>query len=77
MKGNLSMWNTELLTFTIRSTQSDCVGYATPSTQKLFSSECGQLDHYCTVPVDFEFDIFFHVDVQGDPRPTPVYPSRT
>jgi len=68
------MWSPELLSITIASNMTDCVGTADPYTQTLFSSECGELDHKCDVPVDFDFNIYFHVDVQGDPRPRPYTP---
>lgn len=68
------MWDPKLLSITITSNMTDCVGTADPYTQTLFSSECGELEHRCDVPFNFEFNIYFHVDVQGDPRPRPYTP---
>lgn len=70
------MWSPELLGITIRSTLSECVGTADPFSQILFSSACGELNHYCTVPYNFKFDIYFYVDVEGTSRPTPFSPPQ-
>jgi hypothetical protein len=69
-------WTTETIGITIDATdkkQSACMGFAIPSTSSKFS-DCGHMEHFCTVPATFAFRIFFHVDYRGVARPAPFTP---
>jgi hypothetical protein len=62
-------WNPDFcLGITIKAANLSCTGDATPINQKLFSSECGEVNVCYS---DFNFDIWFYVDIDGTPRPTP------
>jgi hypothetical protein len=66
-------WTTECITINIDAIdkkQSGCLGYVSQSANGKFS-DCGHMEHFCTVPATFGFRIFFHVDYLGVPRPKP------
>jgi hypothetical protein len=66
-------WTTECITINIDAIdkkQSGCLGYVSQSANGKFS-DCGHMEHFCTVPATFGFRILFHVDYLGVPRPKP------
>ncbi|PEC20560.1 hypothetical protein COM96_18805 [Bacillus cereus] len=67
--GTRVSWSPDIcLTITIKPANLICTGYATPINQKIFSSECGEVNACYSA---FIFDIWFHVDISETPRPTP------
>jgi hypothetical protein len=69
-------WTTECMGITIVAIdkkQSSCLGFVVPSNSGKFS-DCGHMEHFCTVPATFGFRIVFHVDYLGVGRPTPFTP---
>jgi hypothetical protein len=69
-------WTTECMGITVDASdkkQSGCVGYAIPSASSKFS-DCGHMEHFCTIPASFGFRILFHVDYLGVGRPGPFTP---
>jgi Domain of unknown function (DUF4157) len=66
---SLPAWKTDFLSVTILSRDAVCIGSATP-TNMLPMSLCNAL-HFCTKPATFNFNLFFHFDVEGIPRPKP------
>jgi hypothetical protein len=74
--GSSRPWTTECMGITIDASdkkQSECMGVAIPSTSSMFS-DCGHMEHFCTVPATFGFRIMFHVDYLGVGRPKPFTP---
>jgi hypothetical protein len=66
-------WNTACLGLSVDAIdkkQSECMGFASPSASAKFS-ECGHMEHFCTIPATFGFRVLFHVDFLGVPRPKP------
>jgi hypothetical protein len=49
------------------------MGFASPSSGTEFS-DCGHMEHFCTVPATFGFRVLFHVDYLGVGRPKPFTP---
>jgi hypothetical protein len=49
------------------------MGLASPSSGTKFS-DCGHIEHFCTVPATFGFRVLFHVDYLGAGRPKPFTP---
>ncbi|AIQ11506.1 hypothetical protein [Paenibacillus durus] len=69
-----AQWNPDqFLSISIFPKDSTCFGDATPSYQNLFSSGCGNVEQ-CGSP--FIFDILYHVDADGVPRPAPFTPPK-
>lgn len=68
-------WFTDLLCINIFHDYGNCYGEANPSRQKLFSSDCGQVQN-CTTSASFLFNIYFYVDAEGVSRPTPFTPPK-
>ncbi len=66
---SLPAWKTDFLGITIMSPDAACIGNATP-TRMLPMSLCNAL-HFCTKPATFNFNLFFHFDVDLIPRPKP------
>jgi hypothetical protein len=69
-------WRTDCIAtsiYAIDSKQSGCQGYEIVTGGAKFS-DCGHMEHFCTVPAIFGFNIHFHVDMQGVPRPKPYTP---
>lgn len=67
--GRSNTWDpNKWLAIAIKPANLSCTGDATPTSQKLFSSECGEVNQCHN---DFIFDIWFYVDIDGTPRPTP------
>lgn len=57
-----------LLSITIEPNNSECFGEATPTSQRLFSSACGEVTQ---CHGEFIFNIWFYVDIEQTPRPSP------
>lgn len=69
-----AQWNPDkFLSIAIFPKDSTCFGDATPSYQNLFSSRCGSVNQCGSI---FVFDILYHVDAEGVPRPTPFSPPK-
>jgi hypothetical protein len=69
-------WNTECMGISVDAIdkkQSACMGVAGPSYGSKFS-DCGHMEHFCTVPANFGFRVLFHVDYLGIGRPKPFTP---
>ncbi|MEK4069036.1 hypothetical protein [Peribacillus sp. FSL R5-0717] len=67
--GTRISWSPDIcLGITIKPANLSCTGDATPINQKLFSSECGEVNVCYS---DFIFDIWYYVDISETPRPNP------
>ncbi len=69
----LPAWSPDLLSITVRSPNASCMGGATPKSLSLLSA-CGRLEHLCTTPARWTFEVMFHVDVDVIGRPLPFAP---
>ena len=65
----LPAWKTDFLSITLISPNATCIGSARPGGRTPMSL-CNA-SHFCSIPAQFVFNLFFHFDVDVIPRPTP------
>ncbi|MFM9907932.1 MAG: DUF4157 domain-containing protein [Chitinophagaceae bacterium] len=65
----LPAWDTSFLDITLMSPNATCIGSASP-TRVVPMSNCNA-SHFCTIPANFNFNLFFHYDADIIIRPQP------